>query len=746
MTTLGITTQKIKTMKPPIANKQNYSFEVHETTINDDYQWLRDPKWPNVEDSKILDYLKAENKYTENFFADLQKDKEKIFEELKGRVKLDDESVYVKKKDYYYYHRVEGNKNYPIYCRKHNNMNAAEEVILDVNLLTPNGGFTDVAKVAMSPNQNLMAYSVNFTGNEQYNIKIYNLKEQKYLPDNVTDIAPTVIWHEKLNGFFYITINENQRWDKVMFHRLGEDVTQDKLIFEVKNPLHFISCEKSASNEYIFINSGDHNENEIYVISMQDDNFIPKLVRAAENKIFYEIEHNGDYFYIKTNFKAKNFHVVKLPINNFENTSWDDIYIKEEQDKYLKSFDFTNNYLILNYRDNGLPLIKIKRFKDLHEKTIHFPDESFQASSFSTNFEEDDIRIDYSSLARPNTTYSYDFDSRPLQKFAYREEFEGDTEHSTAAYKSDRADASTGSLSQLPLEVEFPKRSSDKLTILKTQEIPSGFNPEEYKVERIFADNGDVKVPITLFYKKSLFKKDGSNPLYLMGYGAYGISMPVNFRNTAVTLADRGFIYAVAHIRGGDDLGHDWYEAAKFLTKKRTFEDFIACSKALINEQYTSNNNIVIMGGSAGGMLIGYVLNEKPELYKLAVAHVPFVDVLNTMLDESLPLTLLEYNEWGNPKEKEYFEYIKSYSPYDNVKAQNYPALFITCGISDPRVGYWEPAKWVAKLRELKTDNNPLLLKTNMDTGHKGSAGRFDYLKEIADELVFIFNIFNVEV
>lgn len=682
-------------MKPPIADKQNYSFEAHGQTINDDYQWLRDPKWPNVEDSKILDYLKAENKYTENFFADLQKDKEKIFEELKGRIKLDDESVYVKKKDYYYYHRVEGDKNYPIYCRKHNSMEAHEEIILDVNLLTPNGGFTDVAKVAMSPNQNLMAYSVNFTGNEQYNIKIYNLKEQQYLPDNVTDIAPTVIWHEKLNGFFYITINENQRWDKVMFHRLGEDVTQDKLIFEVKNPLHFISCEKSASNEYIFINSGDHNENEIYVISMQDNNFTPKLVRAAENKIFYDVEHNGDYFYIKTNYKAKNFHIVKLTVNNFENTNWDDIYIKEEKDKYLKSFEVTNNYLILNYRDQGLPLIKIKQFKDLQEKTIHFPDESFQASSFSTNFEEDDIRVNYSSLARPNTTYNYDFDS-------------------------------------------------DKLTILKTQEIPSGFNPEEYKVERIFADNGDVKVPITLFYKKSLFKKDGSNPLYLMGYGAYGIAMPVNFRNMAVTLADRGFIYAVAHIRGGDDLGHDWYEAAKFLTKKRAFEDFIACSKALINEQYTSNNNIVIMGGSAGGMLIGYVLNEKPELYKLAVAHVPFVDVLNTMLDESLPLTLLEYNEWGNPKEKEYFEYIKSYSPYDNVKAQNYPALFITCGISDPRVGYWEPAKWVAKLRELKTDNNPLLLKTNMDTGHKGSAGRFDYLKEIADELVFIFKVFDI--
>ncbi|AXU06329.1 prolyl oligopeptidase family serine peptidase [Rickettsia japonica] len=729
-------------MKPPITDKQNYSFEVHEATINDDYHWLRDPKWPNVEDSKILDYLKAENQYTENFFADLQNDKEKIFEELKGRVKLDDESVYVKNKDYYYYHRVEENKNYPIYCRKHNNMDSAEEVILDVNLLAPNSGFTDVATVAMSPDHNLMAYSVNFTGNEQYNIKIYNLKEQKYLPDELGNVqlnldrfrqdefqekpaertnvrehrrmpqnslvssdrdlavAPTIIWHEHLNGFFYITINENQRWNKVMFHRLGEEVTQDKLIFKVKNPLHFISCKKSASHEYIFINSGDHNENEIYVISMQDDSFTPKLVRAAENKIFYEIEYNGDYFYIKTNYKAKNFHVIKLPVNNFENTSWDDwddIYIKEEQDKYLKSFNVTNNYLILNYRDQGLPLIKIKRFKDLQENTIHFPDESFQASSFSTNFEEDDIRIDYSSLARPNTTYSYDF-------------------------------------------------NSDKLTILKSHEIPSGFNPEEYKVERIFADNEDVKVPITLFYKKSLFKKDGSNPLYLMGYGAYGIAMPVNFRNTAVTLADRGFIYAVAHIRGGDDLGHDWYEAAKFLTKKRTFEDFIACSRTLINEQYTSNNNIVIMGGSAGGMLIGYILNEKPEIYRAAIAHVPFVDVLSTMLDESLPLTLLEYNEWGNPKEKEYFEYIKSYSPYDNVKAQNYPALFVTCGISDPRVGYWEPAKWVAKLRALKMDNNPLLLKTNMDTGHKGSAGRFDYLKEIADELVFIFKVFDVEV
>ncbi|AAU03752.1 S9 family peptidase [Rickettsia typhi] len=684
-------------MKPPIANKQNYSFEIHKQTIKDDYNWLRDPNWPNVEEAKILDYLKAENKYTENFFLDLKKDKKKIFEELKGRIKLDDESVYIKKKDYYYYHRVERDKNYPIYCRKHNSLKATEEIILDVNLLATKGGFTDIGTIAMSPDQNLMAYSVNFTGNEQYNIKIYNLKKQQYLSNEVQDVAPVIIWHARLNGFFYITINENQRWDRVIFHSLDGDITQDRLIFEVKNPIHFISCKKSASHEYIFINSGDHNENEIYVISMQDDSFTPKLVRVAENKVFYEIEHNGNYFYIKTNYKAKNFHIIKVPINNFENANWNDIYIQEEQDKYLKSFDVTQNYLILNYRYNGLPLIKIKQFQDQHENIIHFPDVSFQANSFSTNFEEDNIRIDYSSLARPNTTYSYDFDK-------------------------------------------------NKLIILKSQEIPSGFNPDEYKVERIFADNEGVKVPITLFYKKSLFKKDGSNPLYLIGYGAYGITIPVNFRNIAVTLTNRGFIYAIAHIRGGDDLGHDWYEAAKFLTKKRTFEDFIACSRTLIKEKYTNNHNIVIAGGSAGGMLIGYVLNEKPEMYRAAIAHVPFVDVLNTMLDESLPLTLLEYNEWGNPKEREYFDYIKSYSPYDNVKTQNYPALFITCGISDPRVGYWEPAKWVAKLRKLKTDNNPLLLKINMDTGHQGAAGRFDYLQEITDELVFIFKIFDVEI
>ncbi|WP_342270007.1 S9 family peptidase [Rickettsia endosymbiont of Orchestes rusci] len=682
-------------MKQPIATKQNYSFEIHGQTINDEYHWLRDSKWPDVQDSKILEYLKEENKYTENFFADLQLEKEKIFEELKARIKLDDISTYTKKENYYYYYKTEADKNYPIYCRKHGSLKAEEEIILDVNILAKNRDFTDVALVAMAPDQNLTAYSVNFNGNEKYDIKIYDLKAQKYLPDEIKDVSGSITWHEELNGFFYISINENLRHDKVMFHHLGNDSAQDQLIFNVTNPLHQVDIEKSASRQYVFINSADYNENEVYVISMQDHNFILQLVQAAQNGIFYDIAHNGDYFYIRTNLDAKNFRIARVKTDNFEKSDWHDNYIKEENDKYLSSFDITNNYLILNYRDHGLPLIKVKNLEGGIENNIHFPDSSFTASSYSTNFDEDDIRVNYSSLARPTTTYSYDF-------------------------------------------------NKDKLSILKVQEIPSGFNPDEYQVERIFADNEGAHVPITLFYKKSLFKKDGSNPLYLYGYGSYGISLSAAFRNTAISIADRGFVYALAHIRGGDDLGHDWYEAAKFLTKKRTFEDFIACTEALIKEKYTSKNNIVIMGGSAGGMLMGYVINEQPEFYKAAIAHVPFVDILNTMLDESLPLTPIEFKEWGNPKDIEYFNYIKSYSPYDNVKPQNYPALFVTCGLSDSRVGYWEAAKWVAKLRTNKIDNNILLLKTNMDAGHKGASGRFDYLKEAADELVFIFKIFGI--
>jgi oligopeptidase B len=682
----------IEKMTLPKAEKHSFSYEVNSVKIEDEYAWLRDKNWPKVEDPAILNYLNQENDYFKAFFSPFDKQKEQIFEELKGRIKLDDQSTYVKKDNYYYYTRTEKDKEYTIFCRKLGSVEAKEQIVLDVNKLAEGKSFTSVGDVAISPDHKLLAYSVDFTGGEKFTIKIFNLENGQYLPDTIDNTIGSIVWHEDQSGFFYTPVNENWRHDKVMYHYLGKPASDDTLVMHEKDPLYQIDVSKSGSKRYIFIGVGGHDSNETYVINMHDKGFTPKLLRAKQSKVFYGAEDRGDYFYIHTNDKATNFRIARVSINNFENNEWQD-YIGENS-QYLSSCDISQNYLILNYRDNGLPVIKIKHFDSEQEKQIKFPDAAFTASGGQANYEEDDLRISYASLGRPATSYSYDF-------------------------------------------------KADKLSILKTQEIPSGFNPDEYTVERIFAKSKDgVTVPISLFYKKSLFKKDGSNPLYLYGYGSYGISTPPSFRSTAVSLVNRGFVFAIAHIRGGDDLGHDWYEAAKFLTKKRTFEDFLASAEHLIEEKYTSKGNIAICGGSAGGLLIGYVLNEKPELFKAAIAHVPFVDVLNTMLDENLPLTPGEFKEWGNPKEADYFKYMLSYSPYDNIKAQAYPAIMVTAGLSDPRVGYWEAAKWVARLRDRKIDKNLIIFKTNMDFGHQGASGRFDYLKEVAEDIVFILNIF----
>lgn len=734
-------TQESNNMTQPVATKIPYSFTMHGQTINDEYAWLRDKNWPKVTDKKILDYLHAENDYYDRFFKPLKLEQNKLFEELKGRIQLTDQSVYTKKDNYYYYTRTEEVKDYPIYCRKKDSTEAKEEIILDVNKLAEGKKFTRVGAVALSPDHNLMAYSVDFTGDEKYSIKIFDLSKQEYLPDIIDGVGGNIVWHQEMPGFFYTPINEQMRQQKIMFHVLGSDNETDKLIFDETDNLYQVGVSKSSSREYIFISSGGHDNNGLYVIPMSDKSMQPKLVRAKEEKTYYDIDHNGDYFYIRTNKGAENFRVVRLPVTDFARGELPD-YILEDKQRYLTSFDLSKNYLILNYSDNGLPLIKIRDIASSEEKTLNFPDQAFEAGASCANFFENDVRVGYSSLARPATTYSYDF-------------------------------------------------KTNGLSILKVQNIPSGFNPDEYMVERLFVknrliaklapeeqvlgtldaenrsvhkvredlstgvttqlpsgvefsskSNEDVLVPVTVFYKKSLFKKDGSNPLYLYGYGSYGIAVPTSFRSTAVSIADRGIVFAIAHIRGGDELGQQWYEAAKFLNKKRTFEDFIKSCQYLIDQKYTSKGNIVIAGGSAGGLLVGYAANEHPELFKGVIAHVPFVDILNTMLDESLPLTPGEFKEWGNPKEPEYFSYIRSYSPYDNIKAQNYPAMLVSAGLSDPRVGYWEAAKWVARLRATKTDHNQIILKTNMDYGHQGASGRFEYLKEVADDLVFIFQLF----
>lgn len=679
---------------PPIAEKIKHTSQLHGITLEDNYAWMRDYGWPDsMTDPKVLKYLNDENAYANCFFDENAELKEKIFQELKGRIKLSDQSTYIKKDHYYYYSRTEEDKDYPIYCRKSGNLDAPEEVILDANKIAEGKEFAKIGALSVSPDHRYLAYSIDFSGNEKHLIKVIDLELGKYLPDEITNTAGDIVWHSALPAFFYTPVSDDHRTNQVFLHRLGNTV--DQLVLHEQNPLYEVSISKTSSLQYLVIEVSGHDNNECYVLNIEQSSLASAfLITPRRDNIRYNVEHHGEFFYIITNDKGANFRLARTRLDATEHENWQN-YIDLDDSKYLKSFYITKNYLVLNYKENGLAQIVVRDIARDNDQIISFPEEAYSAAGYSTNFYENDLRISYSSLGRPSTTYTYDF-------------------------------------------------ISDQLSILKTEEIPSGFDPNEYKVERIFANNDGVKVPISLFYKKSLFKGDGSNPLYLYGYGSYGIGIPPSFKNAAVTLADRGFVYAIAHIRGGDDLGFGWYEAAKFLTKKRTFEDFIAATEHLIKERYTSAGNIVIFGGSAGGLLVGAVINERPDLYRAAIAAVPFVDVLNTMLDESLPLTPGEFKEWGNPKELEYFEYMRSYSPYDNVKAQNYPHLFVTSGIADYRVGYWEPAKWVAKLREMKRDDNMILFKTNMSSGHRGASGRFDYLKEDAEDYVFIFKLWGL--
>ena len=688
---------KKETINPPFAKKIPYEFELHGMKIQDEYNWLRASGWPDkVTDESVLSYLNEENKYFDNYMTPLADKKNIFFEELKGRIKLADQSTYIKKDDYFYYTRTEEDKDYAIYCRKKGSQSAPEEVLLDVNELAKDQKYTSVGSFSISPDHKLMAYSVDFTGGEKYTLKVFNLETKTFLADQIDNIIGSIVWHEDQSGIFYTPTDEKWRHDKVLFHKLGTKNTDDKLIFHEKDPLYYTSVGKSSSKEYIFITVSGHDSNETYFIKMTDATLTLHLVLPRKDRIQYSIDHNGKFFYQYTNDGAKNFQILRTESNDYSATKPWSTYIAENNNKYLSGFDLTEDYLLMNYKVRGLSELVARNLNNEAEQVLNFPENAYTAGIYSTNFKENDIRVDYSSLARPNTVYSYDF-------------------------------------------------NSNKLSTLKVQEIPSGFDSEEYVTQRLFVKTDSVEVPVSLFYKKSLFKGDGSNPLYLYGYGSYGYSSPPSFRNSAVSLVNRGFVYAIAHIRGGDDLGHDWYEDAKFLNKKRTFSDFIAVADELVKLNYTSSGNIVIVGGSAGGLLVGNVMNQRPELFKAVIAHVPFVDVLNTMLDENLPLTPGEYKEWGNPKEKDYFEYMKSYSPYDNVSKQNYPSLFVTAGLSDPRVGYWEAAKWVARLRDRKLGDNVIIFKTNMSFGHSGASGRFDYLKEAAEDLVFITKIFKIK-
>lgn len=693
--TLYKSTNKETHIMTPKAQKIPQQLENFADVRVDNYAWLRSKNWQTkVDESEILNYLNEENKYAETFMDSVKDLREQLFTEMKSRIKLADKSVPVKEDNYFYYSYTHEDSNYAIYARKKDSLDNEEEIIFDQNIAAQDYEYFDVEDISVSPNHQLVAYSTDINGSERYTIQVKDLTNNIILSDQITDTLGSIVWHENSQGFFYTPVDEHWRTQKVYFHKLGDDPKNDQLIYQEKDNSFSVNISKSASKKFIFMDIHSHDCNEVRYINLADSGLKEHLIKTRADQQLYDVDHAHNKFYMITNDKGKNFRLISVNEDKLADNNWIEI-IPHRENIYLTDFDLFTNHLVITERDKGLNNIRVIDLCNNEEHNINFPESAYLASVMDTNF-EDNLRITYSALSIPDSVLEYDFTNK-------------------------------------------------RLTTLKVREIPSGYNPKEYVTERIYALSRDgVEIPISLVYKKDLFKKDGSNPLYLYGYGSYGHSIAANFRTNILSLVDRGFIFAIAHIRGGDDLGYRWYEDAKYLTKRNTFLDFVNSAEYLIDNKYTTKNNIVIAGGSAGGMLVGVAINEFPELFKAAIAHVPFVDVLNTMLDDTLPLTPGEFKEWGNPKQADYYHYIKSYSPYDNIKPQNYPALYVTAGLNDPRVTYWEPAKWVAKLREIKTDKNPIIFEINMGQGHGGATKRFDYLKEAAKEYAFILKTFNI--
>jgi oligopeptidase B len=654
---------------PPVAKTLN---------SEDPYAWLRDKNWPKVEDPEILAHINAENDYFEAMTQANKSLEQELYEELKARIKEDDQSYPVKEENYYYFTQMEKNKDYAILCRK--NATNEEEILLDANILAEGKSSFALGATAVSKKHDKLVYAYDADGSERYNIQVRDLTTHQDLSDIITNTLGDIVWNKQGTGFYYIKLNDNWRPDRVFFHYIGNDSTDDVLIYQELDPGFYTHISHSSSEDLLIIDTGNGSCNESWFHDLNALPNKPTLTIKRREDHLYTLDHLDALFYLLTNDMGKNFRLVST--KDFKNNSE---IIAHSDDYYLTDIALYNQYIVVSKRILGLNQLeyydlKTQKFID----NIAFDEEVYQASISFTNKDDQYLRISYSSLTMPRSILEYDF----IEK---------------------------------------------KLHPRKIDEIPSGYQPNLYQAKRLWATSVDgTKIPLSMVYRKDQVTDLASNPLLLYGYGSYGAGMSASFRSNIISLLDRGFIYVIAHIRGGDELGFDWYESAKFLTKKLTFDDFIASAEYLIAEQYTQPDKLAIMGGSAGGMLMGVVANQRPELFKAIIALVPFVDVLNTMLDESLPLTPIEFEEWGNPKDPEYYDYMKSYSPYDNITKQHYPAMLVTAGLTDPRVGYWEAAKWVAKLRQLKQGNNPIILKTDMDAGHAGKSGRFRYLEEVA--------------
>ena len=679
-------------MHAPVALKKPKVHEIHGDTRQDPYFWMNDRENPEV-----IDYLNEENAYRTFVMKETEGFQENLFQELKGRIKEEDLSVPYRLDGYFYYSRFEKGNEHPIFCRKEGSLEAAEEIILNVNDLAKGHSYYQVGGLSVRTDKSMIAFSEDTLSRRIYTIRFKNLNTGEILEESIPNTTGSFTWANDNKTGFYCVKDEALRSYKIFRHVLGSSSEEDVEIYHEKDETFSTFVYKTKSKKFIVIGSGSTVANEYRSFSADTPLSEPVLFSPRKRGLEYQISHFKDEWLIRTNKdEATNFKLMRCKESATHSDNWVDV-IQHRSDVLLEDFQVFSKYLVVDERSNGLTRIRIMPWEG-KEHYIQFYEESYTASiGMNPEFETDLLRFSFSSLIQPSSVIEYSMNSKEQK-------------------------------------------------ILKEQEVVGGYNKDEYATERIWAESHDgVKVPISLVYRKSSFRKDGSNPLLLYGYGSYGATIDAQFSSTRLSLLDRGFVFAIAHIRGGQYLGRQWYEDGKLLRKQNTFSDFIAAAKHLQNEKYTSRDRCFAEGGSAGGLLIGAVVNQAPELFKGVIAAVPFVDVVTTMLDESIPLTTMEYDEWGNPNEKEYYDYMLKYSPYDNVKAQFYPAMLITTGLYDSQVQYWEPAKWVARLRELKKDNNPLLLHCNMSTGHSGASGRFESLKEMAMEYAFLFDLMGIK-
>lgn len=678
-------------IQPPVADKKPKSLSAHGDTRVDNYFWMNDFFKKGPDSSNVVAYLEAENKYYDTMMSGTKDLQEKLYQEMKGRIKEKDESVPVFKNGYYYYNRLVEGKDYYVSCRKKGTLDAAEEVLLDVNALAEGYEYYRIGGSEVSPDNKLLAFGVDTVSRNEFTIYIKNLETGELYKDAIPRTSGGAVWAADNKTIFYTAKNPiTLLSEKIKRHTMGTDAATDAVVYEEKDPSNYIGVGKTKSDQFIIIASSATLSSEYRILPANQPMAAFKVFQPRMKEVLYDVEHANGLFYIRTNMNAKNFKVMTSTESNTNVTAWVDM-IPHNDSILIEGLDVFKNHIAVSERKNGLTQIHIINTTSKAEHYLDFGEPSYAANPMYTpEYNTDVIRYSYTSLITPGSVYDYNMNSKEKK-------------------------------------------------LMKQQDVVGGYNAADYITERLYATAKDgTKVPISIVYKKG-YKKDGTSPLLLYGYGSYGASMDAAFNSGRLSMLDRGFAFAIAHIRGGQEMGRQWYEDGKMFKKKNTFTDFIDCADFLIKEQFTSKEHLYAMGGSAGGLLMGAIVNMRPELWKGIVAQVPFVDVINTMSDATIPLTTNEYDEWGNPANKESYEYMKSYSPYDNVEKKAYPNMLVTTGLHDSQVQYFEPAKWVAKLREMKTDSNFILLYTNMEAGHGGASGRFKALRDRAREFAFLF-------